>query len=77
MNAEVDHQLSGKQWHTQKKAFRPRSGLKSYSERKAQRVEADAVKSREKEMKEEKEAERQVMTTAPLRIGTLSILTRT
>jgi rRNA-processing protein CGR1 len=52
--------LSGKQWHAPRKAFRPGSGLTSYEQRAKQRL-ADAVtKAKEKEMKEEKEVERKV-----------------
>ncbi|CAI4216583.1 unnamed protein product [Parascedosporium putredinis] len=50
---------NGKQWHEPKKAFRPNSGLTPYEKRAKQRVEMAAVKAKEKEMKDEKEAERQ------------------
>ena len=50
----------GKQWHAPRKAFRPASGLTSYEKRTKQRVAVSATKAREKEMKDEKEAERQV-----------------
>lgn len=55
----------GKQWHAPRQAFRPTSGLTSYEKRAKQRVEMDAVKAKEREMKEEKEAERKVWR-APL-----------
>ncbi|KAI1208869.1 uncharacterized protein F4807DRAFT_429794 [Annulohypoxylon truncatum] len=50
---------NGKQWHPQRKAFRPGSGLTSYEKRTKLRMETAAMKAREKEMKEEKEAQRQ------------------
>lgn len=50
----------GKQWHAPRKAFRPSSGLTSYEQRTKLRMSTSATKAREKEMKEEKEAERQV-----------------
>jgi hypothetical protein len=51
---------SGKNWNTPKKAFRPTAGLKSYEKRLQDRNNLAAMKEREKEMKDEKEAERQV-----------------
>ena len=51
---------TGKQWHEQKKAFRPTAGLSSYEKRAEKRKEQDAMKAKEKEMKEEKEATRKV-----------------
>ncbi|KAJ2900796.1 cgr1 family protein [Zalerion maritima] len=51
---------NGKQWHAPKKAFRPTSGLTTYSKREKERLTLAAVKAKEKEMKDEKEAERQV-----------------
>jgi len=53
------HQI-GKQWHQSKTAFRPRAGLTSYEQRERERKAMQAVKAREKEMKDEKEADRQV-----------------
>lgn len=50
----------GKQWHAPKTAFRPGSGLTSYEKRAKERVALAAMKAKEKEMKDEKEAERQV-----------------
>jgi rRNA-processing protein CGR1 len=50
---------NGKQWHQTKSAFRPRSGQTSYAKRVEERKALDAVKAKEKEMKDEKEAERQ------------------
>lgn len=52
--------VAGKQWHAPKKAFRPGSGLTSYEQRAKTRVAQAAMKAKEKELKEEKEAERQV-----------------
>ncbi|KAL9088567.1 MAG: hypothetical protein Q9165_006087 [Trypethelium subeluteriae] len=51
---------NGKQWHQPKKAFRPTAGLTSYAKRTEERKAQAAFKAREKEMKYEKEAERQV-----------------
>lgn len=51
---------TGKQWHQPKKAFRPNSGLTSYAKRAEERKALAAIKAKEKEMKDEKEAERQV-----------------
>lgn len=55
----------GKQWHAPKKAFRPGSGLTSYEKRAKERVALATVKAKEKEMKDEKEAERQVRPSRP------------
>ncbi|KAL8414097.1 hypothetical protein RB594_005358 [Gaeumannomyces avenae] len=52
---------NGKQWHAPRKAFRPGSGLTSYEKRAKDRVSMAAVKAKEKEMKDEKEAERQAI----------------
>ncbi|CAD0089737.1 unnamed protein product [Aureobasidium vineae] len=52
--------LPGKQWHENKKAFRPTAGQTSYAKRQAKDQALAVVKAQEKEMKEEKEAERQV-----------------
>ncbi|TDZ73106.1 rRNA-processing protein cgrA [Colletotrichum trifolii] len=49
---------NGKQWHAPKKAFRPTSGLASYEKRAKDRVAMAAMKAKEKEMKDEKEADR-------------------
>jgi hypothetical protein len=50
----------GKQWHAPRGAFRPGSGLTSYDQRSKQRALQQQVKAKEKELKDEKEAERQV-----------------
>jgi len=52
--------FTGKQWHETKKAFRPTAGQTSYAKRQAKDQALAVVKAQEKEMKEEKEAERQV-----------------
>lgn len=56
---------AGKQWHPPKKAFRPGSGLTSYEKRAKERLATAAMKAKEKELKDEKEAERQVCRTVP------------
>lgn len=50
----------GKQWHEPKKAFRPKAGNSSWEKRSAERQAMAAVKAKEKEMKDEKEADRLV-----------------
>ncbi len=52
--------LVGKQWHEPKTAFRPKAGNSTYEKRQAERVAMAAMKAKEKEMKDEKEAARQV-----------------
>lgn len=52
--------LTGKQWHAPKSAFRPKAGLSSYAKRSEERKSLAATKAKEKEMKDTKEAERQV-----------------
>jgi rRNA-processing protein CGR1 len=54
------HSSPGKQWHAPRRAFRPRAGNSAYEKRAEERKAVAAVKAKEKEMKEEKEAERQV-----------------
>lgn len=56
----------GKQWHAPKKAFRPTSGLTSYDKRTKERAALEQMKAKEKEMKDEKEEERQVSFLSPL-----------
>lgn len=53
---------SGKQWHEQKKAFRPSKGLTTFEKRAKERAAMAQMKAKEKEMKEEKEAMRKVRT---------------
>jgi len=51
---------TGKQWHAQKSAFRPTAGQTPYAKRaEAQKAQA-VVKAKEREMRGDKEAERQV-----------------
>lgn len=50
----------GKNWHASKKPFRPGSGMTSYAKRVEERKHQEAIKEHEKELKEEKENERQV-----------------
>ena len=50
----------GKQWHAPKAAFRPKAGNQTYAKRDAERKSMAAVKAKEREMKEEKEAARKV-----------------
>jgi rRNA-processing protein CGR1 len=52
----------GKQWTEQKKAFRPVSGQTTFAKRMIKQSQAAEVKKIEKEMKAEKEEERQVST---------------
>jgi rRNA-processing protein CGR1 len=58
--------LTGKQWHDNKTAFRPRANQTSWDKRTAERKALAATKAKEKEMKEEKEAERQVRYRATM-----------
>lgn len=51
---------NGKQWHEPKKAFRKVTGQTSYAKRVQRESQAAEVKQIEKEMKQEKEDERQV-----------------
>ncbi|KAK3049201.1 hypothetical protein LTS18_012797, partial [Coniosporium uncinatum] len=48
-----------KNWHQQKPAFRRNAGLTSYEKRSARDKEQSAIKAKEREMKEEKAAERE------------------
>lgn len=59
-NTRLTRRRAGKQWHAPKTAFRPKAGNSSYEKRNAQRVAMGAVKAKEREMKEEKESEKQV-----------------
>lgn len=52
--------LAGKQWHVLKSAFRPKAGQSSYARRSVERKTLAATKAKEKDMKDTKEAERQV-----------------
>ena len=62
--------LPGKQWHAQKKAFRPTAGLSTFEKRSKDRALMAQMKAKEKEMKDEKEAERQVFTASSKCRGT-------
>lgn len=53
------------QWHPTKTAFRPGSGLTPYEKRARDRVAHAAMKAKEKELKDEKEQERQVRLHPP------------
>jgi len=53
-------EIPGKQWHAPRSAFRPGSGLTSYELRTKLRATQTMIKAKEKEMRDEKEAERQV-----------------
>ena len=57
---KADLRCVGKQWHAQKSAFRPKPGQTSYEKRTQERKAMAAMKAKEKEMKDEKEDERQV-----------------
>lgn len=50
----------GKHWHDVRKPFRPTAGLTSYEKRAARDKETALIKAYEKELKEEKDALRQV-----------------
>jgi hypothetical protein len=65
----IPNEHLGKQWHEPKKAFRPTAGLTSYEKRAEKRKEQEATKAREKEMKEEKAATRQVCRQWLGRVG--------
>lgn len=51
---------NGKAWHHPSKAFRPTGGQTSYAKRVAKEARETETKKLEKEMKAEKEEERQV-----------------
>ncbi|KAK5663481.1 hypothetical protein OQA88_3911 [Cercophora sp. LCS_1] len=55
---------NGKQWHAPRSAFRPGSGLTTYEKRTKERAAQAMMKAKEKELKDEKEAERQRRITA-------------
>jgi rRNA-processing protein CGR1 len=56
--------MLGKQWHVPRSAFRPKAGNSTFEKRQEERKAMGAVKAKEKEMKEEKETERQVSAIA-------------
>ena len=51
---------NGKAWHHPSKAFRPTAGQRSYAKRVQKQAQEAEMKQTEKEMKAEKEDERQV-----------------
>jgi rRNA-processing protein CGR1 len=57
--------VRGKNWHQKKKPFRPTAGLTDWKKRAEQRKAEKAARSIEKEMKAEKDAERQVGSPFP------------
>jgi len=62
---------TGKQWHDNKGPFRPKANQSTWEKRLADRKALAAVKAKEKELKEEKEAERQVSDTT-CRLGRIN-----
>ncbi|RPA81485.1 hypothetical protein BJ508DRAFT_414729 [Ascobolus immersus RN42] len=57
--------VNGKQWKATKTPFRPKAGKsKSWDVKQAERTKLNAMKAKEKEMKDEKEAERQARIKA-------------
>ena len=50
----------GKQWHPQKAAFRPTSGMTTFDQRVKERAARKQMMTKEKELKDEKEEIRQV-----------------
>lgn len=64
----------GKNWHAPKKPFRPAGGMTSYAKRVEERKHREAVKEHEKELKEEKEAERQVTKAFRLRTSNTDLI---
>lgn len=60
MNASMLTLCTGKQWHEQKKAFRPTAGFTTFEKRTKERALMAQMKAKENEMKAEKKEERQV-----------------
>lgn len=56
----LPRRFTGKNWHDNKTAFRPTAGQTTYAKRVEERKAREAMKEKEKGMKDEKEAERQV-----------------
>ncbi|TAQ89555.1 hypothetical protein B7494_g2111 [Chlorociboria aeruginascens] len=50
---------NGKKWHSPRRAFRPKAGNSTFEKRQAERQAMAAVRAKEKDMKDEKEADRQ------------------
>ena len=59
-NSGLTETHAGKQWHAPRSAFRPKASNTTYEKRNAQRVAMEAMKAKEREMKQEKENEKQV-----------------
>ncbi|KAK5088544.1 rRNA-processing protein cgr1 [Lithohypha guttulata] len=57
-SAPAGIRVNGKNWHAQKKAFRPTAGLTSFQKRMEMEQVKKATKAKEQEMKDEKEQER-------------------
>ena len=62
---KTSNSFPGKHWHTPKSAFRPRAGQTSYTLRATERKATQAMKAKEKSMKDEKAAEREVRISHP------------
>jgi hypothetical protein len=71
------NRIAGKQWHDNKTAFRPRANQSSWEKRTVERKALAAVKAKEKELREEKEAVKQVrVVTGRREFGSLKTATR-
>jgi rRNA-processing protein CGR1 len=71
------NRIAGKQWHDNKAAFRPRANQSSWEKRTVERKALAAVKAKEKELREEKEAVKQVrVVTGRREFGSLKTATR-
>lgn len=57
---------TGKDWKAPKAAFRPTAGLSTYQKRAEQRKQLEVIKAKEKEMKADKQAEREVRRASDL-----------
>jgi hypothetical protein len=58
------NRIAGKQWHDNKTAFRPRVNNTSWEKRTAERKALAAMKAKEKELRDEKVAAKQVRVVA-------------
>jgi hypothetical protein len=72
LTLDTDHDgCIGKNWHDTKTPFRPRANQGSFEKRAAERKMLNATKAKEKELKDEKETERQVcMSQATASVAT-------
>lgn len=61
---------NGKGWHETKRPFRPTAGQTAYAKRVARESQVNEIKATEKEMKAEKEEERQVRGTSRSTVAT-------